>query len=270
MTLIITELSPLGIIMAGETAYTVDSVTSQGILNERAFKGLVKVIPVPNINAGLSYWGWAKLPANDPNGVWMDWWIYNFLEQNRDRYNSIHSLAELLETELRRIVPILSEEELELQPLGNGGIHLSGFTNYEGENVPCFWHIHNGISQTLPEKDLNPLSVNANYDYPPERYLETRGAMIRNGDFESYSRFFDGYLTRYLRELNREIQVLIPLPNILSRAEFIRAQIRFISELYSVSGDITETGIQRRVRSISDEVTLLTITSDGITNYFTR
>ena len=80
MTLIITELSGFGIIMAGDTAYTVESADTRGTLEERAFKGLVKVLPVPSINAGISYWGWSTMPpGNTMHSVWMDWWIRDYL-----------------------------------------------------------------------------------------------------------------------------------------------------------------------------------------------
>ena len=272
MTLIITEITELGIIMAGDTAYSVESRTTQGTFDERAFKGLVKVLPIDKINAGLSYWGWATMPPGNPNqGVWMDWWIRDFLTRNQEQYETIDELAILLETELRTLIPPLSSGEHKISPLGNGGIHLAGYVDHEGNPCPCLWHIHNGISQQLPEKEINPLIVNANNDYPPERYVREGSFIIRTGDFEPYARFFEGYLLDYGAELLEEESILVPLPNLLSRAEFIRAQIRFISEIYSVSGDITIEGdLQRKIRSISDEVTLLLISENEIQGYFTR
>ena len=69
LTLIITELSRLGIVMVGDTARTVDSVTPSGKIQDRAFYGLIKVLPVQKLQAGLAYWGWAKMPPDDDNGI---------------------------------------------------------------------------------------------------------------------------------------------------------------------------------------------------------
>ena len=261
--------------MAADTAQTVSSVNVRGMIEDRAFFGLTKLLPIQKLQAGISYWGWAKIPPFSKNGVWTDWWLRAFLAKNIPNYNTIGDLAELLEKELRKVVPLLSETELELMPNGNGGIHLAGFIGEEGKKVPCFWHIHNGMSQALPEKKLDPRIVNANYDCPPWKFLQLvkSGAsyVTTNGDIEPWARFFRSYLKEYLIELRKEMKIVIPLPRINFRAEFWRAQIRFISELYAMGGDVLENGTLRQmVRGISADVTTLTITEDGIHNYQTR
>lgn len=274
MTLILTELSDFGIAMAADTAQTVQSVNASGLIEDRAFYGLTKLLPIQKIQAGLSYWGWAKMPPSSRNGVWMDWWLRHFLVKNLSNYSTIGDLAELLESELRKIVPPLSETELEVCPTGLGGIHLAGFVNEDGKKVPCFWHIHNGISQQLPGKRIDPHVVNANYDCPPGRFLELskkrQCLLVRNGDTEAYIRFFERHLKDYLRELSKEMEIVIPIPHIQFRAEFLRAQILFISELYATGGVLKQGTIQRMARGIGGEVTILTITPHGIDTYTTR
>jgi len=150
--------------MAADTAEIVSSVNVRGLIEDRAFFGLTKLMPVRKLQAGISYWGWAKMPPSSDTGRWMDWWLRYFLVNNRNNYDTIEDLALLLETELRKVVPPLSEEELKSEPFGQGGIHLAGFLEENGKKLPCFWHIHNGFSQQLPEKKLDPHIVNANYD----------------------------------------------------------------------------------------------------------
>lgn len=275
LTLIITELSRFGIAMAADTAETVTSVNVGGSIEDRAFFGLTKLLPIQKLQAGISYWGWATMPPSSDKGVWMDWWLRVFLTKNTNNYNTIEELAKLLEKELRKIVPPLNENELQLMPWGSGGVHLAGFADEEGKKASCFWHIHNGMSQALPEKKLDPCIVNANYDCPPQKFLKFArlGAIYSttNGDIEVYARFFRKYLTNYLRELRKEMKIVVPLPRIGFRAEFLRAQIRFISELYATGGSKQENGtLHRMVRGIGGEVTTLTITEDGIQNYQTR
>lgn len=274
MTLIITELSHFGIAMAADTAETVNSRNIRGLIEDRAFFGLTKLLHIQKLQAGISYWGWAKMPPSSESGVWVDWWLRAFLAENINNYNTIEDLAKLLEKELQKIVPPLSETELELMPYGNGGMHLAGFVDKDGKKTPCFWHIHNGASQALPEKKLDPCIVNAKYDCPPNKFLQIQkmGAtyVTTNGDIEAWARFFRKYFKEYLDELRKEMKIVIPLPTIDFRAEFWRAQIRFISEVYGMGGILKEGTIHQMARGIGGEVTTLTITVDGIHNYQTR
>ena len=274
MTLIITELSPLGITMAADTAQTMECLNTLGRTEDRAFSGLTKILPVMKLQAGLSYWGWAMMPPNSKNGPWTDWWLRSFIANNEGNFESIGDLAALLEKELRKIVPPLKDDELKLMPFGNGGVHLAGYTDIKDKRVPCFWHIHNGLSQALPDKKINPKIENANFDIPPEKYLEFEkgGAtvVIRNGDIEAYATLFEKYLKQYFLEARKEMDIVIPLPTIVHRSEFWRAQIRFISELYGCSGVVSGSTIKQMSRDIGEEVTVLIITKDGIRSYYTR
>jgi hypothetical protein len=271
LTLIITELSglttELGIAMAADTAQTIGSMNVRGLVDDRAFFGLTKLLPVTKLQAGISYWGWAKMPPSSKNGVWMDWWLKHFLVKNTSNYNSIRELAELLEKELRKLIPRLTEEEFKLMEGGNGGIHLAGFVDEGEEKVPCFWHIHNGVSQALPEKEIDPHIVNANYDCPPETFRKYGWYQTTNGDYEPYARFFRKYLINYLAELRKEMGYIIPIPTTDFSADFLRTQIKFISGLYAVGGILDGGSIKQLARGIGGNVTTLTITKDGIQSY---
>ena len=270
MTLIITELSRLGIIMVGETAQTVTSMAPNHTVQDRSFFGLVKVIPVPKLQAGLSYWGWAKVPPDDQeHETWLDWWLQDLIQRRATEYDTIEDLANLLETQLRLVIPRMTEPELTECPDGNIGVHLAGFIETDGNRLPCFWHIHNGRSQRLPDKQLDPHIINANYDIPSQRY-DTGTAITRNGDIEAYIRFFDGHLQEYITEVQQEMGIIIPYPTLGSRAEFWSAQIKFISALYEASGYIGREGLSRMIKGIGDQVTTLTINESGIASYFTR
>jgi hypothetical protein len=77
------------------------------------------------------------------------------------------------------------------------------------------------------------------------------------------------YLSNYLTELNKEMDIIIPIPNIEYRANFLRTQIKFISGLYAVGGYRKEGTIKQLPRGISENVTTLIVTEDGIQNYQT-
>lgn len=273
MTLIITELSPFGIAMAADTAVTGSCVNERGTLDDRAFFGLTKLIPIKKLEAGISYWGWAKMPLDSTNGVWMDWWLTHYLAENHNNYNTISELANLLEQELRTRIPRVSADDIKIGSNNIGGIHIAGFDGEEGKKAPCFWHIHNGPSQALPHKKLDTYIVNANYDCPPEKYLSFSGGAIystTNGDIEAFARFSRKHFNEYLRELKKEMDIVVPISTLSFRAEFLRVQIRFISELYAIAG-IKEGGyLKQMVKGIGGKVTTLTITENAIQEYSTR
>lgn len=280
MTLIITELNNYGanygIAMVADSALTINSYTNRGLLEDRAFSGLIKLLPIPKIQAGISYWGWTMMPPNAKAGeeVWMDWWLRKFLSDNRNNFHSLEELAFLLEEKLRskRGVPPLTDEYLKLNPDGNGGIHLAGFTDYESKKVPCFWHIHNGISQELLKKKLDPKLVNANYDCPPERFIKKQRVMIRNGDYKPYALFFDKYLSACLDDFRTKMNIYIPMSTLNHHAEFYRSLVQFISSLYAVGGSYSkkEGVLIKKARTVGNEVSVLTITEEGISKYISQ
>jgi len=259
--------------MSADTAVTESCVNERGLPDDRAFFGLTKLLPIKKLEAGISYWGWAKMPPDSTDGVWMDWWLKNYFARNQNTYNTMSELAHLLEQELRKRIPRVSEDDFKIGSSNIGGIHLAGFVDEEGKKAPCFWHIHNGESQALPNKKLDPRIVNANCDCPPEKYLSfPEGAIYSttNGDIEAFARFSRNHFDKYRRELAKEMDIIMPLPKLSFRAEFLRAQIRFISELYAIAG-IRESGtLKQMVKGIGGEVTTLTITETGIQEYFTR
>jgi len=146
--------------MVADNAITISCSEPDGTVQDRSFKGLRKLVPISKIQAGLSYWGWANFPPDDniSQDILVDRWIQNLLITKNDEFNSIDELAQLLERELRKVVPTLSSQELENTPLGTGGIHLVGYVEYEGKLRPSFWHIHNGLSQSLLEKKFPELN----------------------------------------------------------------------------------------------------------------
>jgi hypothetical protein len=260
--------------MAADTALTIDSMNTRRSIEDRAFFGLVKLLPVRKLQAGISYWGWTTMPPSSEKGIWMDWWLSHFLEEQRSNYETISDLAKLLENKLQELIPPLSEKELELMPRGNGGIHLAGFIDEDGRKMPCLWRVGNGVNQASGGETLDPHKVNAVSDCPPQKFVQFKNTgqafIVRDGDIEAYASFFDNYLKSYIYELREKMGIALPLPTIDFRGEFLRVQIRFISELYDIGG-IAENGILRQIcRGIGGEVTTLTIAEEGIHRYYTQ
>jgi len=277
MTLILTELTPLGIVMVGDTAITYENLMPDHTIQSRSLNGITKVIPVSKINAGISCWGWTHVdPFNDINGVPIDWWISALLRENHNNYENINELAKILLENLREKIPPMTDEEFEEFEYGNGGIHLVGYDNIGEDRVPSFWHIHNGRSQRLGDEGINPRIVNANHDVTPEQvrdmFSEGQGYYIVNGENETFNMLV--YQLKDFLEARFQVEgVIIPVPNIMARAKFWRAIIVFISNLYQVSGSLIRTDRYDMIfdypASVGDEISILTIDRNRITNYVT-
>jgi hypothetical protein len=268
MTLILTELSRLGIAMAADSALTQELRKPNGTMGDKVYYGAQKLFIVPNLMAGIAYWGWGDIPQ--PSSDWShkdklertELWLPHFLDENKEHYNSLSMLAQLLEKELRNRIPKIDVNEY---PYGDGGIHLAGYESRDGQLLPTFWHIHNGVSQVLPSKKINPTLVNANNDISTEngRQIVDDGgfAIIKNGDIAAYNTLWE-LLFRpdsAFSKIIRTTGLTFPYSRTLAdRANFLKFQIQTVEGLYRFS---------KEGKGIGSPVTTLTISPMGIMTY---
>jgi hypothetical protein len=242
--------------MATDSAITRDVRKPDGTNGGKVYYGAQKLFVVPKLRAGIAYWGWVFLPQ--PGSDWLsdekkqdllELWLPHFLECNKDRYDSISDLAQLLENELRKRIPKIDVKE---HRYGDGGIHLAGYESESRENgdlLPTFWHIHNGLSQALPNKKLNPAIVNANNDIPlttGRKIVETPGlATIRNGDIESYVVLWE-LLFRpdsAFSQIVKTVDLTFPyVDSLAERASLLKFQIQMVAGIYQFSKEGTGIG----------------------------
>lgn len=269
--MILTELSSFGIAMAADSAITKDIRKPDGTIGEKVYYGTKKLFIVPKLKVGIACWGWVYIPQ--PGEEWsseerkldlVELWLPHFLERSKERYNCIADLAQLLESELRKRIPKIDPEQY---PKGDGGMHLAGYELEGKEFLPTFWHIHNGKSEALPDKKLDPTLVNANNDIPPEKgklIAENPGsyAIIRNGDIKPYIAlsellFRPGSLfSTFLRD---EAGLTFPhATSLAERARLLKFQIHTVAGIYRFS---------KEGKGIGGPVTTLTISSEGIITY---
>lgn len=192
MTLVLTEISNLGIAMAADSAVTEEVATSSGP-EYRVLNGVNKLHVIDKLNAGVSIWGQGEIVVGG-NKVYTDIWLRDFIRNQRANYNSLSDFANLLQNEIRNYIAPINAA---LKPLGTIGFHLVGYVDYNGNPTPTFYHIHNGQSQALTSRgvQINPNIVNANHDLPPNlaQTLLAQGAtyLTRNGDFTIYAALFN-------------------------------------------------------------------------------
>jgi len=262
MTLILTWLFHEGIIMGADSAVTQTIPSPSGTGERRVLTGYRKVHKIPKINAGISCWG-----KGNVGEYRTDIWLPDYITSRESEYDSIHSFALLLQDELRDLIPEITapEDTIEYR-YGNRGFHLAGYTEYGGNQVPTFYHIHNGQSEIYPE--INPRIINANHDLPPQEVLDifskNMAPHVRNGDFMFYAIIFNT-LSALFDQFYKKIRIgdtPFVFPNIPKfeeplegYSEFVRFWIRLVRDVYALS-NVPEI--------IGGNISILSITPDGV------
>ncbi len=238
MTLLLTELTPFGIVMAADSAQTQEVTNSDRSVTYRVLTGVVKLQVIPKLRAGISMWGlgWIPVLGMPPTDVWLK----NFIANQSEHYNTIAEFATLLQDELRQCIAPIDIGDAN-NVLGTIGFHLAGYVDYDGHPSPTLYHIHNGVSTALASRniEIDPTIVNANHDLPPnivqEGFARGEGFLHRNGDWTTYAQFFN-HVGTFLDGLSEQRGIRIPdSRNLKERAEWLRFQIRTMSELYRLS-----------------------------------
>lgn len=252
MTLVLTEISLYGIVMGADTAVTCPTLLPSGQTDNRVLTGVRKLAPIPYLQAGVSCWGYGQIGKFDT-----DIWLSDFIRRHQGQSQTLQEFATQLRDELNRIMPPTQSGQ------GEAGFHLAGFVSRNERLTSDFWHIHNGSSQFF--NNINPHIFNANhdldgaiaqggYDYNNPYFI------VRNGDYLFYAAWW-GDFERLLNATLRQHGTNIPLPSLEGRAEYIRFQVRTISEIYDMSSLLP---------SIGGEISILTIDASGIRSFDTR
>jgi hypothetical protein len=215
MTLLLTECSPAGVVMAADSAIT--KIDGRGRIREVDQPGWLKVLKAPSVSAAVGYWGFIGRIYRGRFDEWLN------KEINRAAYSDLPSLAAALADSLNTACgskPLADNE--------CAGLHVAGFHSWrDEERRPFFFHIHNGpgyvqtehVIQSLPQGDrlieVRPRLVagprtlfEVHQDFPSRSAsLEENlnmlryGYTTRNGDFFYYSVVWDA-LQRSFNYLN--------------------------------------------------------------------
>lgn len=247
MTLLLTEITEFGIAMAADSAVTTTYNIGTG-RGYRVLTGVKKLQPIHYLNAGISCWGLGKI-----DGIDTDIWLEDFI-RTHSSINGLDDFAIALQNKLRQSVGIIEKNKL--------GFHLAGFVESGECEFPTFYHIHNGASQYASiNEHIDPSLFNANQDFPAEACLPGLFKITRNGDYQLYAELFkmvENFFNSKVRPLGIEIPHPLSLDSI---ADYLRFQIKTVSEIYKLSN---------LVPGIGGPVTTLTINERGITGYETK
>lgn len=265
MTLVLTELSEVGIAMAADSAIT---KVSRGKIVEIDQQGWCKLLRVPSITAAISYWGMIGAVTQMQFDIWLQRII------NAERYTDLASFADCLADALN--------DACQGKPLADGqevGIHAAGYSQWsDGERRPVFFHVHNGHGTTSIQHETdrlgNVVAVHPKWisdprklfekhqDFPIEsRSLEENlailhsGYITRNGDYFLYAVIWH-HMQQALQYINLIPGASIPRDptRLSSRKGFLHTMLETMVRLYRCSN-------QSEV--IGDTVTSLGIGPEG-------
>ena len=264
MTLVLTELSNAGIVMAVDSAIT---KISRGKIIEVDQKGWNQLLRVPRIRAAISYL--CLLGAVTQKRF--DYWLQKIIKS--DNYDSLQSLADYLAEALN--------DACQGKPLDEGqdvGIHVAGYSQWpDRQSRPFFFHVHNGhgrfIIQHKTDEQGKIIAVHPKWvsesrklfekhqDFPSlsnsveENIINLQQRPItRNGTFFIYAIIWQ-HLQRAIEYINLIPNVAIPRSpsDLASRKGFLHTILEVMVRLYRCSNQSRIVGGAVRSLAIGPE-----------------
>lgn len=246
MTLVITELSPIGIVMAADSTITKFDPTTRKII-ETDQRGWEKLLRVPSIKAAISYWGMVGAITQKQFDLWLKENVIS-----KENYYDLPSFADYLAKALN--------DACQNKPLQSGfeiGIHVAGYSEWEdGQKRPVFFHVHNGHATTKISHEHENGQLKAvhlqweaeprklfekHQDFPKldktfEENLNIQLYTTRNGEYFIYS-IISQSLSEAIDYINHIPKLSIPRnpDNLLSRKGYIHFSLQTIINIYRLS-----------------------------------
>jgi hypothetical protein len=136
MTLVITEVSEVGIAMAADSMLTFNATIAGTVFPpERNHR---KLFQVPKITGGVSYWGAIGLVFHDTMFATFSEWLQAHISVSQA--TNIKDFAEGLASSLNhdcKNTPLPKDKSM--------GLHVAAYGDWgDGKRRPIFYHVHNG------------------------------------------------------------------------------------------------------------------------------
>lgn len=239
MTLVLTQFTDKGIVMAADTMATI---------GRRSYPNATKLYAIPELNAGVSVWGHSTTKESP------DEWLSDFVHNKAGLFDSIDKFAQELETQAREdFEKQKSKPQITGEPRASLGFHVAGYDDDEEER---FFNINNkseGGDAALVE--LGNASREAQ-----KKIKEHLMWIVRNGVWEDYAILFN-HIAGFSQELNSAIDFRLPDPPTLTNyAKYLGFQILLVSAIHELSS-LSENG-SRPI--IGGKIHVLMISPDGI------
>ena len=222
MTLVITDVSPWGIVMGADSALTITGGGETTVLTDAQ-----KLRPIDWLKAGISFWGLGQI------GGRYTWQWLNDLIDSSQHIGTLRGFADHLCGALKANVG--SANELM-------GCHLAGFVELEAKWCPQVFHIHNA-HPNYPGNQ-SPIEFHVEESLSPKKWQERMEKYrntpqvpffeLRNGMWPFYVKWFQ-LMDKLLEDEFRNNGVQIPGGDIAGLEEFVRFKIKTIADIYRMS-----------------------------------
>lgn len=222
MTLVVSDISYLGIVMVGDSAIT----QQRSSLAPEVLSGAVKVQYSATANIGVAMWGYANAGHQR-----LDYWMAQFLQNSVQPGDSIEVVGKRIADQLN---PLLAETGKPWRELVCG-FHVAGYR----EGLPCLFHVHCG-HYNEPAHELRLYK-----DFPDdqkwsEQHFESmlRFGLIhlRNGYHPLFGPLFDQIL-EYSKTLRANFDISFPKRTIRGRLDFYKLLVKFVAGVLVASGE---------------------------------
>ncbi len=170
MTLIFTYRTDNGIIM------TADSAIFDKNKEEVTDCNRLKLLKIPYLNAGISFYGKAKIDKEN-TGIWLK----RFIDENVDKIETIEEFTEKLGEKLNSEIGKIDTDT---------GFHICGYSAIDENKKAVFHHLTNKLKNDYWDEELRDEFYDAGFLNPDDFRI---GTIIHNGDY-----FIFNILFRYL------------------------------------------------------------------------
>ena len=255
MTFILTELSDFGIIMAADSSET---RTDNG---KESFEEVDKIIYFPELNIGISTWGYALVDNKDINT-----WLKEIIDEFKQNKNGDDFKNKFLNEISEQIAKKLNEEF----PNGEAvlGLHIAGYTYSTEfkEYRPGIFHVHNHDKNNIREirRCLTPehrAGEPTKFIAEKTKPILKKGEAIhlRNGIYEEFALFFP--VLQGLKETFRNT-IMLSHENMINtndldlikiEAESIANWVRLMCNTFNDAGLFPYVGKRVRVLAIRED-----------------
>jgi hypothetical protein len=218
MTLVVSEISSLGIVMTGDSAVT------RGASSE---SGAVKVQYSPVANVGFALWGNAGVDRRR-----LDHWLAEFISDRISETDCVADIGNRLADDLNKI---LIKSGVVWKTLRRG-IHVAGYK----KGIPVLFHVHTGHEDEPAHelrlyKDFPDLRLQLS-DADFRQLLNShRSFHLRNGYYPLFVPLFEAS-QEYANALALRFNIQFPRPSLEGRLEYYELLVRFVAGTLKASG----------------------------------
>lgn len=227
MTLVVSEVSGLGIVMVGDSA-----VTFHEGGHPKVRSGVAKIQYSDQANIGFAMWGRACVGT-----VPMDRWLSAFIADQTaagDRLADVASrLADSLNADLSALGPVAWNKQ-------RRGIHVAGYV----EGLPHLYHVHTGgdanASHELRVFPDFPFGAQISLADYRDRLENVGGYHLRNGFYEVFGSLFDATyaFTSQLPQWGFQW----PNRSLNDRGSLYRLLVQLVSDVLVAEGRLPQVG----------------------------